>query len=560
MRAIFPATVAAIWLCAASPLIAETPIPDGEELEAQHARIGRILISRKNIFDPSDPKENYWPYRLANKLHIVTREEVIRRELLFQEGDLYSQELIDESERNLRALGVIYHVGIRPTSYHDGVVDLEVTTQDTWTLRPSVRFSRAGGNNAFGFSFSEQNLLGRLKVLQLSHRNDIDRTTTQLSYLDPRILGSRYALRTYYADSSDGISWGLLTSRPFYSLDSDWSMNAGGEHIHKTSKLYSDGDAVSEFVQETDSFNASYGVSTGLVGNNVVRFTFGYQYLENLFSETEGTPPPVNPCIPSGTYLADPENFPGGSLCVPPDQKFSGPIFNLQALKAQFVKVTNYNQFDREEDFNLGNDLNISVWLSLKSFEAESSQVILGFTESLGVPLSANSNFLYNGALTGRVGSGEAQNVILAQSMEAYCRITPRQTFYGRLGFDMGINLDEQNQILLGGDTGLRGYPTRQFDGDHRLLLTLEHRIFTNIELFRLVRLGFAGFVDVGDAWYGNSETLSDLHSDFGLGLRFGVVRSSVASIGRLDLAYSVDADQTDSPRFQILFGTALKF
>jgi len=79
MRAIYPATVAAIWLCAASLLIAETPIPDGEELEAQHARIGRILISRKNIFDPSDPKENYWPYRLANKLHIVTREEVVHR-------------------------------------------------------------------------------------------------------------------------------------------------------------------------------------------------------------------------------------------------------------------------------------------------------------------------------------------------------------------------------------------------------------------------------------------------------------------------------------------------
>jgi len=455
---------------------------------------------------------------------------------------------------------VIYHVGIRPTAYHDGVVDLEVSTQDTWTLRPSVRFSRAGGNNAFGFSFSEQNLLGRLKVLQLSHRNDIDRTTTQLSYLDPRILNSRYALRTYYADASDGTSWGLLTSRPFYSLNSGWSMNAGGEHIHKTSKLYSDADAVDEFVQVTDSFNASYGVSTGLVGNNVIRFTFGYQYLQNLFSETEGTSPPVGPCIPSGTYLPDPDNFPGSQICVPPDQKFSGPIFNLQALKAQFVKVTNYNQFDREEDFNLGNDLNISAWLSLKSFEAESSQVILGFTESVGVPLSANSNFLYNAALTGRVGSGEAQNVILAQSMEAYCRITPRQTFFGRLGFDVGLNLDEQNQILLGGDTGLRGYPTRQFDGDHRLLLNLEHRFFSNIELFRLVRLGFAGFVDVGDAWYGHSETLSDLHTDFGIGLRFGVVRSSVASIGRLDLAYAVDADQTDSPRFQILFGTALKF
>ena len=560
MRAILPATVAAILLCAASPLTAETPVPDSEALEAQHARIGRILITRKDIFDPGDPKENYWPYRLANKLHIVTREEVIRRELLFQEGDLYSQQLIDESARNLRALGVIYHVGIRPTSYHDGVVDLEVTTQDTWTLRPSVRFSRAGGNNAFGFAFSEQNFLGRLKIIAISQRNDIDRDTTQLSYLDPRILGSRYSLRTYYADSSDGTSWGLLTSRPFYSLDSSWSMNAGGEHLHRTSKLYSDADAVSEFVQVTDSFNASYGVSTGLVGNNVVRFTFGYQYLENLFSEVEGAPPPGNSCVLAGDFLADPEAFPGSSICLPPDQKFSGPIFTLQALKTRFITVTNYNQFDREEDFNLGNDLSISAWLSLKDFEADTSQLILGVTESVGVPIGGDSNFLYTGALTGRVGSGEAENVLLAQAMEAYCRITPRQTFYARLGFDLGINLDQQNQLLLGGDTGLRGYPTRQFDGDRRLLLTLEHRYFTNIELFRLVRLGFAGFADVGDAWYGSSESLSDLHSDFGFGLRFGNIRSSVASIGRLDLAYSVDADQTDSPRVQLLFGTSLKF
>jgi outer membrane translocation and assembly module TamA len=138
--------------------------------------------------------------------------------------------------------------------------------------------------------------------------------------------------------------------------------------------------------------------------------------------------------------------------------------------------------------------------------------------------------------------------------------VTSRQTFYARLGYDVGIHLDEQNQFLLGGDNGLRGYPTRQFDGDHRLLLTLEHRFFSNLELARLVRIGFAGFYDVGDAWYGNSQRWSDLHPDFGLGLRFGVVRSSVASIGRLDLAYSVDADQTNSPRIQLLFGTALKF
>jgi len=136
-------TVAALLFLAASPLPAQTPTPDGQELEAQGARVGRIFISRENLFDPRDPHESYWPYRLANKLHVVTREEVIRRELLFREGDLYSQELVDESERNLRGLKVIYHVRIVPLAYRDGVVDLEVNSQDTWTLRPAIRFSRA---------------------------------------------------------------------------------------------------------------------------------------------------------------------------------------------------------------------------------------------------------------------------------------------------------------------------------------------------------------------------------------------------------------------------------
>jgi outer membrane protein assembly factor BamA len=541
MRAILKATVAAMLLIATSPFVAAALLPDGKELEAQHARIGSILISRKNIFDPSDPHEDHWPYRLANSLHMVTREEVIRRELLFHEGDLYEQKVIDESERNLRSLRVIYHVRIRPIAYHDGVVDLEVTSQDTWTLRPSVNLSRAGGNNAFSFSFSEQNLLGRLKILQIAQRSDVDRTTTQLQYLDPRILGSRFALRTYYADSSDGVSWGLFTARPFYSLDSRWSMNAGGEKVELVSKLYGEGDVISEFHRQTDTLTLTYGISSGLVGTNVVRFLFGYSYLSNQFER-------------------DSDQIGFGTTPVPENQKFSGPIFTLQTLKTQFIKVTNYNQFDREEDINLGNDLSASVWLSLKDFEAYTSQVILNLNDTVGIPISERTNFLYSGSLTGRVGSGDVENVVLAQAMETYCRVTPRQTFYGRLGLDVGINLDGQNQFLLGGDSGLRGYPTRQFDGDRRLLLTLEHRFFSDIEVLRLVRVGFAGFYDVGDAWYGTSEKLSDLHSDFGVGLRFGVVRSSVANISRLDLAYSVDAAQTDSPRFMILFGTAVKF
>ena len=184
----------------------------------------------------------------------------------------------------------------------------------------------------------------------------------------------------------------------------------------------------------------------------------------------------------------------------------------------------------------------------------------MNFGDSLGIPLSQKANFFYTGQLSGRVGGGETRNVVLSQILETYWRATFRQTFYARLGMDVGINLDEQSQFLLGGDNGLRGYPTRQFAGDRRLLLTLEHRFFSNVEVLRLVRLGAAGFVDIGNAWYGSRQSFSDLHPDFGIGLRFAVNRASVATIGRLDLAYSVDAEETDSPKLQLLFGTGLKF
>jgi len=537
-----PAVALAILATLTAGAVAQVPLPSGPELEAAGARIGTIQIHPLNIFDPSDPKEDHPVFRFANRLHIVTREQVIRRELLFREGDPYRQEIIDETERNLRALNVIYHVRIRPVAYHDGLVDLEVSTQDTWTLRPSVRIARAGGDTVMGFSLSELNLLGRMKILQLSRRNDIDRTTTGLLYSDPRLFGSRLALNASYSDNSDGVSRGLDLSRPFFALDSRWSMKASGHHVEQTSKLFKDGDTISEFREISESLDFSYGFSGGYRHGRVRRYGFGYGYLRNVFSQRNGD-----------------DGF--GQIPLPEDRKISGPYFTFQRIRPRFIEVTNYNKFDREEDFNLGSDFSLTTQLSLRSFGADRSEVVFSAAENLGVPLAPSANLFFSLSLAGRAGSGEVSNLIFSEAAESYWRMTSRQTLYTRLAFDAGIHLDGENQLLLGGETGLRGYPTRQFAGDRRLLLTLEHRYFWDREILELVRIGFASFADVGDAWYGsNGEDLSDLHSDFGFGLRFAVTRSSVASIARLDLAYSVDARQTDSSRVQVLFGTALKF
>jgi len=137
-----------------------SPLPTFEELEAEGAIIGEIRINNQDIFDLEDPRENNALYRLTNKLHIRTRPSVIRRALLFKSGDPVSAQVMEESERLLFSSGFLFEAIIRPIAYHDGVVDVEVLTRDTWTLDPGIGFSRSGGDNKSSVGLSELNLFG----------------------------------------------------------------------------------------------------------------------------------------------------------------------------------------------------------------------------------------------------------------------------------------------------------------------------------------------------------------------------------------------------------------
>ena len=97
-RSCLPALLIALLLqgtAAADPAIEAPPsasaapaqLPSDEELESAGATFGEIRIANENIFDLEDPKEDTALFRLANRLHITTREEVVRRQLLFGSGD-----------------------------------------------------------------------------------------------------------------------------------------------------------------------------------------------------------------------------------------------------------------------------------------------------------------------------------------------------------------------------------------------------------------------------------------------------------------------------------------
>ena len=114
---------------------------------------------------------------------------------------------------------------------------------------------------------------------------------------------------------------------------------------------------------------------------------------------------------------------------------------------------------------------------------------------------------------------------------------------------DAARNLDPERQLLLGGDSGLRGYPRRYRDGDRRALLSLEQRFYTNLDLFKLVHVGAAVFFDAGRIWYEDAidaTTDSGTLRNIGVGLRLGSSRSAQGSMIHFDIAYPLDGDERE--------------
>jgi outer membrane protein insertion porin family len=121
-----------------------------------------------------------------------TRDKVIRRELRFQEGDLYNSQGVRRSFERLNNLGYFDNVEIIPNrEVGTDILDTEIRVKErpTGSLTMGAGWGSADGFLAT-FSVSEANLLGTGRKLNLSLELGEQRTRINLRYLEPYILGT----------------------------------------------------------------------------------------------------------------------------------------------------------------------------------------------------------------------------------------------------------------------------------------------------------------------------------------------------------------------------------
>ena len=505
------------------PLKTAPALPSDAQLQAAGARIGKIEIHIVQIFDLSNPADDNWAFRMADRLHIPTRPAVVRAQLLFHSGQLYSRKLLDESARNIRQNATyLREPVIRPIRYHDGLVDIEVITHDVWTLEPGTNFSRSGGANAFGFQFSDANFLGTGKSIQVGHSQNVDRRSTYMNWNDPNIAGSHWTDSLAYARNSDGTVWGASAAYPFFSLETPIAGGADAGDDHNIVQRYRLGKHYDSYDNNWRTADLYLGKALLITDAWTDRLMLGWRMDRSHFS-----------AAPDYALLA----------ALPQDRNLSYPYVRLQWIQNHYVTMRNLELIARTEDVHLGIQAGVGLGWAAPLFGADRHSLLFDSEISDAFAFGQAQQLFVNGRVASRFEHGATRDVIATAGASYFLETSRESRLLVSGTADASHNLDGDHYFSLGGDTGLRGYPLRYQNGNDLALFTLEERLYTHWFLFRLFNVGAAAFYDMGRTWGTTLVPNAQLGllKDVGVGLRLGNARSSFGSVIHIDFAVPLE-------------------
>lgn len=474
-------------------------------------RIGTISIKTTPLFDPAEAGGGF--YRAANRMAVRTPESLVRRFLLFREGEEFDPAKLAESERNLRAFDFLKSASVTAGEPHDGLVDVAVTTQDSFTTEVDVDFSNEGGRSLYEVAVTQLDLFGKGDALGVHVANGRERRINSIELVDPAVFGRYWNADALYSKNSDGNQERVTIGRPLFASATHFTSSAIADHLSQTARIYENAAIASAFQQQHRQLAFTGGVALRSGSSENFRLLAGIDQLTDTFTPLRGL--------------------------APDDRRFRFFELGLDSTEFRFVKADHVDYGLREQDFNLGRHMAVELGRSAGNIWR------LRAENSFGHSIALHSFVVTRLSATARAGSTTNRNAILSDDTRLVVRLPTRYpgAFISRLRLDFGGHLDRDIQFFADGQSGLRAYPNFAFEGNRRLLLNVEQRFFLGHEWLELFEPGAAVFIDTGEAVNNVPLRLRALRTDFGAGIRFGIARYESAIV-RIDVAYALN----DSP------------
>lgn len=523
------------------------PAPEGKTVHRLHVFTAPVFGEDEQIFE--------W----ANFFHIRSKEYVIEREILLRPGEPWSQETIDETQRKLRdpiftSVAILVPVVAGPDA-PPGSVDVFAVTRDIFSLRMNSNYEYQDGRFTFlTLSLSENNFLGRRKLLAVVFLMDQATFNIGPLYIDKNLLGRRHDLRfrggpifrrsDYVLEGSDS---SFALSRPLWSLDDKWSWTVEGGHRFATERRFFGNDLRTydaPSTPEDDMLPRVYEQRRWSVGAGVTRaFGEGIEHRVRGAYELQSQRPGLVDAFP-GSPAAQADFIAN----VLPRNERTGVLYaGYEVYAARYREYVDVGSFDLNEDLRLGPRAQVTVGAGL---EVLGSDVNFGTASIEGgwtLPWAGDGLATLSASFSTRLQDGRLIDRVPAVG----ARIVTPPVGIGRLVSEarvVGLYRDEANrEVVLGGDGGLRGYPVGFQDGDRSWITQHEYRT-RSVRLFLGSRWGLLAFYDAGAA----ADRVRDLETfhDIGIGIRALGAQLS-PDVFRFDLALPLDSyvDQNGNRR-----------
>lgn len=509
------------------------PAPEGK-------RVGWVWVVNLDIFLPRDHVPLLW----VNFFHRTTREQHVRRESLLQVGDVYRQSLADETMRNLQDSALSNVVVVLPVKTREpDSVDVLIVTRDVLSIRLNQDFEyQAGQLLYYTASLSENNFMGWRKTAAVSFVMRQGDLWFGPNYVDPNVLGLRLKLIAAFnwiwarplgriaAGPSEGSSSRVRLEYPLYSLASRWGAFTDFSHFIGVKRQFYGAALATVALDDPNgkcgrpsgksasgevpclfrdrSLGGTSGLTRSFASDRLVhRFTLGHELTLRRTSLPDD--------FPADAELA--ARF--TDRVMPPNQRTSLPALQYEVFTPNFRVYRDFNTFDFREDWRLGPHATVKIGRALEQLGSDYAFTSLGawldWTCDVGDGLQSVA-----ASWEARVrGSDVTDQVITARTTLATPVLARSLRFVveGEAAFIVDDTLNRG--YIVGGQSGLRGYPVGAFGGlgSHAYYEGhLEARTMALKASF--LRLGGLAFIDAGHA-AASARELS-VYEDVGVGLR----------------------------------------
>lgn len=326
----------------------------------------------------------------------TTRDKVIRRELTFAEGDVFSSEALRRSRQKVMNLGFFDAVDLQPRPRGEDVIDVEIAVKERLTGMVSFGVGYSSEDKLTGqVRFTESNLLGYGQSLTLMAEYSPVRRNYSLSFSDPAVFDSRWSfgfsiydtLRDYDEYDRKAIGQKITLGRSL------------GEFVrgfvslkHETVSVSDIQDTASNYIREQE------GTST----TNSVRLALVRDTRDNYFNPTDGLRTSVSYEVAGGPF--------GGSndfTKLELEQSVYTPlVWKLVGLvHGQYGEVKGYNGMEPPiyEKYFLGGIM------SLRGFPFRE----VGPVDDLGEPKGGYKELFFNTELIVPIAPEQGFNFVL---------------------------------------------------------------------------------------------------------------------------------------------------